>query len=396
MELPSTRADLFVDLKVVKGSELGFVPKSAKTDRPICTEPLMNIYIQKGIGTYIRSRLRKNGCDLNNQNTNGTLARLGSIDGSLATVDLSSASDTISYMTVLELLPSDWFDLMDKARSRFYSYEGKTYSFEKFSSMGNGFTFELESLIFLALARATCSFLGLSGRNVSVYGDDIIVPVEAYTMLSQVLEFCGFTVNQMKSFHNGPFRESCGSDFFLGKDVRPVYLKKSLSNEVLMSLCNRIFRKSHLNDPKERLLYNIFKYQIPKEYHILKGPDGYGDGHFVTDWKPNRSPMLRRRGWEGAEFKTLASSPTAISSSFRAAYPTLLYELENRTESAFSHSEESGHTRNGKFLIQRRGKTRTVLRTVVYHSGRNENRNYLDRQGRSITLLEVIGASLLR
>jgi hypothetical protein len=39
------------------------------------------------------------------------------------------------------------------------------------------------------------------------------------------LEALGFQINQHKSFFEGPFRESCGKDFFRGFSVRPVYLK---------------------------------------------------------------------------------------------------------------------------------------------------------------------------
>lgn len=377
---PSAPASCFVDVRTVVGSELGFVPKSAKTDRPICTEPLLNSFVQLGLGAVIRSRLRKTGCNLDDQSHNGELARIGSISGHLATVDLKSASDTISYMTVLELLPSDWFDLMDKARSRFYTYEGRTYSFEKFSSMGNGFTFELQSLIFLALARATCSFLGIRCTEVSVYGDDIIIPTEAYTMFSQVLEYCGFTVNQTKSFHSGPFRESCGADFFLGQNVRPVAIKKSLSNEVLMSICNQLYRKSLLRDPMDQLLYDTLEALVPKPYHRLRGPDGYGDGHFVCDWRPERSPMLRRKGWEGHTFFTVSSSPTPDRSHGSGAWVAILYLLDQRSgPSNMVHgirleggrltsvkTDESLSSRDGYFLHQRRNKSRPVVRAITF------------------------------
>jgi hypothetical protein len=60
--------------EVVPGSRLTFVPKNAKTDRPICVEPLYNSFLQTGVGRCIRSRLKKAGCDLNTQTTNQRLA----------------------------------------------------------------------------------------------------------------------------------------------------------------------------------------------------------------------------------------------------------------------------------------------------------------------------------
>jgi hypothetical protein len=101
---------------------------------------------------------------------------------------------------------------------------------EKFSSMGNGFTFELETLIFAALAAAV-SDLTL-GENLFVYGDDIIVPTHASSNVLAVLRTFGFTPNTKKTFTSGSFRESCGGDYFLGYDVRSVFLKSEPSSPV--------------------------------------------------------------------------------------------------------------------------------------------------------------------
>ena len=87
--------------------------------------------------------------------------------------------------------------------------------------MGNSYTFELESLIFFSLAYATCTHLGLSPKNVSVYGDDVVIPVEAMNLFREVLTVCGFIINTDKSYSSGPFRESCGADYLEGLDIRP-------------------------------------------------------------------------------------------------------------------------------------------------------------------------------
>ena len=44
----------FDDVSIVDSSIFHTVPKNAKTDRVICIEPLMNMYVQKGIGMMIR------------------------------------------------------------------------------------------------------------------------------------------------------------------------------------------------------------------------------------------------------------------------------------------------------------------------------------------------------
>jgi len=143
------------------------VPKNAKTDRVISIEPDMNIYIQKGIGKMIRSRLLQVGINLNRQENNQLLAMKGSTDGSLATIDLSSASDTVAYAFVADLLPEPWFTALEQCRTPSGLLpSGEIIQYQKFSSMGNGYTFELESLLFWALAKAVTDELDLmEGRS---------------------------------------------------------------------------------------------------------------------------------------------------------------------------------------------------------------------------------------
>lgn len=212
-------------LPTVRGNKVAFVPKNSKTDRAIAVEPTVNCFVQKGIGSVIRRKLRRAGVDLSDQGRNRALARRGSVDGSLCTIDLESASDTISLELVRRLLPPAWFDLLDRARSKFGTFDGKTFFWEKFSSMGNGFTFELESLIFWALTRAIADEAS-SDEPVSVYGDDIICESRLFGRVSEIFAHCGFKVNVLKSFSHGPFRESCGEDFYRNLNVRPFFFKE--------------------------------------------------------------------------------------------------------------------------------------------------------------------------
>lgn len=196
------------------------VPKSAKTDRVICYEPHMNIWLQLKVGTYLKGRLLRAGVNLRDQSVNQRRALISSRTGDYATIDLSMASDTLALELVYELLPIDWAIYLDELRSKkTYWPDGVWRENQKFSSMGNGFTFELESLIFYALASAVTP-------DVSVFGDDIICPTGKANEVIRVLASAGFVVNSAKSFTHGPFRESCGMDGFCGVDVTPVYLRK--------------------------------------------------------------------------------------------------------------------------------------------------------------------------
>lgn len=285
--------------------KLQFVPKSSKTYRSIGVEPSLNGFGQQGIGKYIRHRLQRAGVDLTDQTRNQKLACQGSIDNSLATVDMSSASDTIAYGMVLHLLPYDWFDFLDRFRTGVVSYKGKDIRLQKFSSMGNSYTFELESLIFYALAFGTCSHLGLSTKNVSVYGDDVIIPVEAMALFEEVLTVCGFIINMKKSFADGPFRESCGADYLDGIDIRPFYLKDRVSVRVLFNMHNWFIRHG------EPALAGIIMEYIPSHLQIF-GPDGYGDGHLIGTYKLRRNRDLNRWGHEGGFFDTFVASAKRI------------------------------------------------------------------------------------
>lgn len=77
-------------MTVVRGNTMITVPKNAKTDRVICYEPHVNIRLQRQVGEYMSSRLRKHGVVLNDQTINQRRARLASKTGHLATLDRKS------------------------------------------------------------------------------------------------------------------------------------------------------------------------------------------------------------------------------------------------------------------------------------------------------------------
>lgn len=278
-------ASLSSDLVFVRANRFATVPKTAKTDRAIGIEPSINLWYQKFYGRQLRRLLLKNaGIDLDyGQSFHQHLARKGSLDGSLATIDLSNASDTLSTALVRLLLPVGWHSVLDDLRSKFTEIDGQTHRLEKFSSMGNGFTFELETLIFYALARvASEQEIGNSPR-VTVYGDDIIVPASCFTATRAILEFCGFSLNAKKSFATGPFRESCGGDYFQGAMVRPFFLKDDLAepsrifaaHNGLRRLCSDMGGEIPLEWLMPALGY--LKRLLPSRLRSMRGPAEFGD-----------------------------------------------------------------------------------------------------------------------
>lgn len=213
--------------KVIDFNRVTTVPKNWKTNRTIACEPEVNLSLQLAFDEYMKTRLRSIGVDLSDQFRNQKLAKQGSIDDTLSTIDLAMASDTVAFNTVAWLLPYDWFKFLRDIRSPHGVGFGKEFKFAKFSSMGNGATFALESLIFAAFVKAT------GAKQFAVYGDDIIVPRSEEPRLLALLKFFGFQVNHEKSFHAGPFRESCGTDWFNGINTTPFYLRDANAKDCI-------------------------------------------------------------------------------------------------------------------------------------------------------------------
>lgn len=218
------------------------VPKNSEIDRAACKEPEVNMFLQRAVGAHIRRRLKRYGVDLNDQTVNQKLASEALTRG-LATIDLSAASDSITRQLVFELLPFEWWSLLDDLRvHQTLLPDGRVHDLEMFSSMGNGFTFELESLIFWALARSIARATGTRGR-ISVYGDDIICPSALAPPLVQLFGWFGFKVNTKKSFWSGPFRESCGKHYHRSLDVTPFYIREPVKRKTdVIRLLNRLLQ----------------------------------------------------------------------------------------------------------------------------------------------------------
>lgn len=231
--------DRFDPLKacIVRGNKVSFVPKTIDSFRVIAVEPLLNGFLQSGIDTILRRKLLRWGVDLRDQRKNQELSRQGSIDGSYATIDLSSASDNISRELVRFLLPPDWYFLLNDIRSKVSTVKGEDRVLQKFVSMGNNFCFPLQSMIFAAVCRVFTT-------RYSVYGDDIIVSGDASSAVVDTLHQLGFVVNTDKTFCEGPFRESCGADWWSGAPVRPAYVRRSFEYiENLHSFLNSLREK---------------------------------------------------------------------------------------------------------------------------------------------------------
>lgn len=286
--------------RLVRGNRFTTVPKSAKTDRGICVEPSLNVTHQLSVGSVLRSKLRRVGIDLKfGQSHHQNLVARASLTKGLATIDLSSASDTVSSELVHLLLPPMWYELLDSLRSKETFINGSWHRNSKFSSMGNGFTFELETLIFYTLCTTVAIHTGCELSPITVYGDDIIVPREIGAKVLEALQYFGFTPNKRKTFIGDvPFRESCGADYFNGIPVRGHYLEKlptsppewiALANGIRRMASYDLSRGGDLNHYQPAWLRVI--HNVPTADRNF-GPVHFGDFVIHTDdttWWRTRS-----------------------------------------------------------------------------------------------------------
>lgn len=239
----------------VAGNVLSFVSKNDAVARCTCTEPTINMWGQLGIGALITARLNSHfGIRLSTQQDyNREMARLASEGADFCTIDLESASDSISLRLLDQILDRDVMTYLRLFRSEVTTLpDGRVLPLGMVSTMGNGFTFPLQTAIFSAVIASVYKFLGIplikrgdaQVRSFATFGDDMICRKGAYAQVVRLLQLCGFRVNASKSFSEGAFYESCGADWFSGSPVRPFYIKQLRTDEDLFKAINGLNRWS--------------------------------------------------------------------------------------------------------------------------------------------------------
>jgi hypothetical protein len=228
------------------------VPKTLTKPRLIAAEPTEHMWCQQNIWHYFCTRVQESWIAkfirFRDQTRNQDLCKRASLDGTLATLDLSSASDRVSCHFVGQLFGGN-LGLLEALRATRTQCITQNLAHDvpdviplkKFSTMGNACTFPVESIGFLAVAlaavatvrrlRVTRETLLALSEEVAVFGDDLVVPMDSRELVCQALEVLDFKVNTKKSFWNGNFRESCGVDAYRGVDITPVYWRNLTSCE---------------------------------------------------------------------------------------------------------------------------------------------------------------------
>jgi hypothetical protein len=252
------------------------VPKTLKTPRVIAAEPTSLQYMQQAVAGPLVELLESRTCfvqgmiGFTDQSPNRELARQGSLHGSVATLDMSEASDRVSVsqvMAVTQRFPH-FQDALLATRSQKAQlpseFGGEVIHLSKFAAMGSALCFPMEAICFLTavfvgyerylLSQGSKSLLTRKDIKsvmgaVRVYGDDIVIPVDCVSYVTDVFRSLGWKVNTNKSFWTGSFRESCGGDYFAGEWVTPVRVRREFpvsrksAEEVasLVSLRNQMY-----------------------------------------------------------------------------------------------------------------------------------------------------------
>jgi hypothetical protein len=253
-------------------SRLIAVPKTAKTPRLIASEPTCNMYAQQLIWKFLEEYISYSPLsriiDFRGQEESQRLVQSSSRTRNLATVDLSSASDRLTCYVVERmfrkhpsLLHALWASRTTHVLVDIGSRQGDLLPKKKFASQGSAVTFPVQTLFFALCVLAVMPGRGLEnkikryGRCIQIFGDDMIVPVERYAALKDLLTTLDLKVNDDKSFYRGAFRESCGADCYDGYDVTPVK-PMSLSADgpelraSLIDFSNNLHNKGYWNAAK--------------------------------------------------------------------------------------------------------------------------------------------------
>lgn len=275
---------------VVESNRVETVPKNWKTDRTIACEPEGNLFLQLAFDTFVKERLRKKlKVNLSDQSENQRLAREASISGKFATIDFSMASDTVSLNAVYWLFPHWWSSYLRAIRAPKGVGFGKQFIYAKLSSMGNGATFTVETLIFAALAKAVGS------KAFKVYGDDVIIETELAEDFCTLAKFLGFQINAEKSFKDGPFRESCGSDCYSGVDVTPFYVRFDHTNKP--GMCHLVNGLAPLSYPKGELAQLLQRIVEENRLPLIPWNWSSASGVWIHPHDAYALKLIRNKGW---------------------------------------------------------------------------------------------------
>ncbi len=304
------------------------VPKTLKTPRVIAAEPAVMQFCQQSLLDHLDRKLDRyypSFLSMGDQDRNRTL----SYNLACATLDLREASDRC-HGALVYLMLSGCPNLRDSVfacrSTKAKLPDGTIVPLQKFASMGSALCFPIESMVFFTIVvlaklgnrpiRDVPRVLSELEGKCSIFGDDIIVPKDSASSTIDELEAFGLRVNRDKSFYNGKFRETCGSDVYDGVDVTPLYCRYPLVEDdpnaivSLSSLANKFYQRGMVDTA--RFIWKRYRrklpYRAPDERYVgfifagkekMRYNTSLQRREVVTHVAVARSKPVRSDGWSG-------------------------------------------------------------------------------------------------
>jgi len=368
----------FVPPEAENPSRIISVPKTLKGPRIIAAEPLPAQYAQGSLQTYLydaieRYWLTRRRINFRDQSINQRLALIGSRTGKWSTLDLSDASDRVYNTLAMSMFDGCPFlrDSIQACRTtRAKLPNGSLVGpLVKFASMGSALCFPVEAMYFFTICTVAMlrkrnlpfdiKSVHRVGRDIFVYGDDLVVPTdEAAAVCDSLLKY-NSKVNLAKSFWTGMFRESCGLDAYGGRMVTPTYVRHFLPahrrhhTEIIsiLAAANAFYLRGYWNTARslfERIEKLLGSLPVVSRDSPALGRISLLPGVSVSRWNPDLmrfevkawvvEPIYRtdRLDGYGALAKSLLSLERLNSSDVSTTKPMWKMDLEERLQEAIS------------------------------------------------------------
>lgn len=311
------------------------VPKSYKAYRIIAPEHPYYAAEKQRVKDAIRASIKRTKYgklyDPERQDINRENAFIGALTGKYATIDLTSASDSIADSFAYNIMPYDLMCVLYPFHCDYVIVDGIWCKKRMFATSGDPVCFDFEAMTFLAIALTVSEIASaLTGERYelpTVYGDDIVVDSRLFESVMDVLSILRFIPNMSKSFGTGGYRESCGVEYYYGYDVSTNYWPRSVVSDPiadyqsLESLCmlqHHMFKYWRVNT----FLTDVITTRYPK---MTSSPAGSECSDIWADspWYAKRScpvdwARVRASGQEIPNEWTLREAHTG----FVAEYPS--------------------------------------------------------------------------
>jgi hypothetical protein len=354
-----------------------FVPKDINKTRTICMEPIGFQWAQQAVRLWYEDAIDRSfigpRIPLKDQGINRSAAQYGSLTSLVDTIDLSAASDSVSWELIKKIFPPKVLKyLMGTRSTRAELPDGSIVEPLKFAPMGSALCFPVQSTVYAAVIilcgiawrfgeRDLEDLPSLKGIDIVelyklsfaeklgggddrhlepffCYGDDLICDTRITSSVVRALDLLKFKVNEDKSFTGSQsFRESCGGFYLSGADVTPLRFKiKKIDNRInieslggVIDLANRAYDYKYMH-LRRHLIAFILHYPIQgvKDRACLGGKNPVRFSHdredsFSIYCEQPRNTHLKRRvydptspsedtrfWWQRDEERSVSAGPT--------------------------------------------------------------------------------------